>query len=101
MGRSIQVGGCDNQGDCQGINDRTGAPDDYHNGVGNAAQWVRIGNFCWAGGDGQLGPKSKHPGGCQATLADASVRFMSQTMDQNNVMRAINSIQNGESVEMP
>ena len=100
MGRSIMVGGCDNQGDCQGINDRTGNPDDYH-GCATGAQYVKIGNFGWNGGDGQLGPKSKHPGGCQATLADASVRFMSETMDQNNVMRAINSIQNGESVEMP
>lgn len=100
MGRAVQSGGCDNQGDCQGINDRTGNPDDYHE-CATGAQYVRIGNFGWNGGDGQLGPKSKHPGGCQATLADASVRFMSQTMDQNNVMRAINSIQNGETVEMP
>ena len=100
MGRAVQSGGCDNQGDCQGINDRTGNPDDYHE-CATGAQYTQIGNFGWNGGDGQLGPKSKHPGGCQATLADASVRFMAQTMDQNNVMRAMNSIQYRETFDMP
>ncbi len=95
LGRGVVVGGCDNQGDCQGINDQTSNPDDVHHCV-NLRNPDRM--PCWGSGDGQHGPKSLHPGGCHLALADGSVRFASQDMDQNNVMRALNSIGNGEAI---
>lgn len=98
LARGVMSGGCDYQGDCWGINDNHGgAPDDVQDCISNG----QIKMLCWNGGDGQHGPKSQHPGGCHASLLDASVRFVSQTIDSVNVMRAMNSIQNGESYQLP
>jgi hypothetical protein len=43
---------------------------------------------------------SWHPGGCNSTLGDGSVRFLSETTHLN-VLRAISSIAQGETVQMP
>ncbi len=104
MGRAVLQGGCD-QGDCVGINYQPGAPDDMHGCVGTGGEWRKLKIHCWGGGDGQHGPKSLHPGGCQATLADASVRFIAESVEARNnsqgVFSYINAIQDGENVEMP
>jgi hypothetical protein len=92
LGRGTMVGGCDNQGDCQGINDQTGNPDDVHHCQADPTAKMP----CWSGGDGQHGPKSLHPGGCHAGMVDGSARFVSQDINQNQVMRALNSISNNE-----
>ena len=41
-----------------------------------------------------------HPGGCNAALGDASVRFLSESTDLA-VLRAISTISQGETVQMP
>jgi hypothetical protein len=43
---------------------------------------------------------SLHPGGGQFTLADASVRFVSETIDID-IYRSMATISNGESVQLP
>lgn len=95
--RGTMVAGCDNNQDCNGINDQTGPPDD----VQDCVDRPNVKMPCWNGGDGQHGPKSLHPGGCHATLLDGSVRFVSETIDTDTVMRAMNSIQGREVFEMP
>ncbi|MBC8351160.1 MAG: DUF1559 domain-containing protein [Planctomycetes bacterium] len=104
MGRAVIQGGCD-QGDCVGINYQPSAPDDMHGCVGTGAEWRKIKIHCWSGGDGQHGPKSLHPGGCQATLADASVRFISETTqarsNSTGVFSDINGVQDGELSQVP
>ncbi|MGQ9564741.1 MAG: DUF1559 domain-containing protein [Thermogutta sp.] len=44
--------------------------------------------------------RSRHPGGVNVCLADASVRFIGETIDMN-VWRATSTIQGNESVSMP
>jgi prepilin-type N-terminal cleavage/methylation domain-containing protein len=43
---------------------------------------------------------SNHPGGCNITVADGSVRFISQTTDVV-ILRQISTMSGGESVQMP
>jgi len=43
---------------------------------------------------------SYHPGGCNSALGDASVRFLSETSDLS-VLRAISTMAQGESTQMP
>ncbi|MBM4089744.1 MAG: DUF1559 domain-containing protein [Planctomycetes bacterium] len=95
--RGVNVGGC-TEGDCQGINSlQPGwAPDDVHHCISEPTQKMP----CWSGGDGQHGPKSSHPQGCMATMADGSVQFMSETLTIG-VIRALNSISGQEVFEMP
>ena len=45
-------------------------------------------------------PGSLHPGGCNVTLADGSVRFLTETTDVT-ILRAIASMANGETVQVP
>jgi hypothetical protein len=96
-GGVAMTGGCDNQGDCGGINDgiihKTWNPDDVHECTNRDDQLLA----CWSGGDGQNGPKSYHPGGCHALLGDGSVRFVSENINFN-IHRAINSIAGGETI---
>lgn len=88
---SSLVAGCDNQGDCAGINDgRNGAAD-----VQGCSSQPALGLGCWDGGDGQTAPASLHVGGCHVTLGDASVRFISQNIDFN-IHRGLNSVSGGE-----
>jgi len=70
------ITGCDNWGDCFGINSGNDGGDDVAGCVSQPAQ----GLGCWNGGDGQGGAKSRHPGGVHALLGDASVRFIGQTI---------------------
>jgi prepilin-type N-terminal cleavage/methylation domain-containing protein len=95
LGRGVIEGGC-GEGDCLGVNYQPGNPDDVHDCVTN----VTVKLHCWNGGDGQHGAKSLHPGGAQATLGDASVRFIPETTDIL-VYRAIKTIQGRESAPMP
>ena len=95
LGASL-VGGCDNVGDCHGINDPDNGSEDMHGCVSNPG----IGMGCWNGGDGQAAPKSYHPGGAQCVLGDAKVTFVSENVDWN-VHRALNSIAGGETVRVP
>jgi prepilin-type N-terminal cleavage/methylation domain-containing protein/prepilin-type processing-associated H-X9-DG protein len=95
VGRGVIEGGCA-VGDCLGINYGRAGADDIQ-GCDSQPQ-RRLG--CWNGGDGQQGAKSYHPGGAQAALVDGSVRFMPTTIDLN-VYRAVKSIGNGETVELP
>lgn len=96
LSRGSIVGGCGN-GDCRGINYQPANPDDIHQCVGNGTQWRNIKMHCWATGDCQQGPKSLHPGGAQATLADGSVRFVSETMNLATY-RAVKTIMGGETL---
>jgi hypothetical protein len=95
LGRGVIEGGC-GEGDCLGINYQPANPDDIHDCISIAQ--VKL--HCWNGGDGQHGAKSLHPGGAQGALADASVRFMSETTALT-VYRAIKTIQGRESVPVP
>ena len=81
MYRGSGVWGCANWGDCNGINDQTGNPDDVHGCQGNTT----AGMGCWSGGDGQHGPKSEHVGGCHALFLDGSVHFISQNINMGPV----------------
>ncbi len=94
--RGSMVGGCD-AGDCLGINYTAAGtnPDDMHHLVKSVTQHMPG----WNGGDGQIGPKSLHPGGCQLTKADGSVQFAAETIDLAT-FRAINSIFNGETLDL-
>jgi prepilin-type N-terminal cleavage/methylation domain-containing protein len=95
---AVAVSGCDNQGDCQGINDGKNGGDDVQNCDSQPA--MKMG--CWNGGDGQGGAKSLHPGGVHALLGDASTRFVSQTINMgtvNNIdgtLRYISTASGGE-----
>jgi len=95
LGRGALQSGCA-WGDCWGVNYQPGNPDDMRDCVGNGASWRRIKMHCWSGGDGQHGIKSVHPGGAQVTLGDASVRFISETMDRDTY-RAVKTIQGAET----
>ncbi|MDP7303296.1 MAG: DUF1559 domain-containing protein, partial [Pirellulaceae bacterium] len=99
LARGVIVGGCAT-GDCQGINYQRANPDDIHQCVGNNATWRTVKMHCWANGDCQHGPKSLHPGGAQATLADGSVRFVSETIDLATY-RAVKTIMGGETLTFP
>ncbi len=95
MGRlsSSLVAGCDNVGDCAGINDgRTDAPD-----VHGCSSQVGLGMGCHGLADYQTSPQSMHTGGCHAALGDGSVRFVSQLVDYN-IHRALNSISGSEVI---
>jgi prepilin-type N-terminal cleavage/methylation domain-containing protein/prepilin-type processing-associated H-X9-DG protein len=100
LGRGIVVGGCDRWGDCYGINDSGDfysnpprLPDDVH-GCSSAPQHRMP---CFANADGQHGAKSLHVGGCNAALADGSVKFVNQNIDFV-VLRAINTVAGGETI---
>ena len=95
MGRigSSLVAGCDNVGDCAGINDgRVNAPD-----VHGCSDQIALGMGCHANADYQASPQSQHSGGAHAALADGSVRFVSQLFDFN-IHRALNSISGDETI---
>jgi prepilin-type N-terminal cleavage/methylation domain-containing protein len=99
LGRSVIESGC-GEGDCLGVNYQPQQPDDIHECVGDAANWRQIKMHCWAVGDGQHGAKSLHPTGVQAALADASVRFVPESVTLQ-VYRAIKTIQGRENVPVP
>jgi prepilin-type N-terminal cleavage/methylation domain-containing protein/prepilin-type processing-associated H-X9-DG protein len=84
--RGINVGGC-THGDCHGINYLISNPDDLHQCHADREAKMP----CWSGGDGQHGPKSLHPGGCNAGMADGSVQFMPETLT-DAMIRSLNSI---------
>ncbi|MEO8495042.1 MAG: DUF1559 domain-containing protein [Planctomycetota bacterium] len=46
------------------------------------------------------GAGSEHPGGCQATMADASVQFIPETIDRN-ILRALETANGKEAVSFP
>jgi prepilin-type N-terminal cleavage/methylation domain-containing protein len=71
------VSGCDNLGDCPGLNAGKHGNDD----VEGCKTLEGQGMGCWDGGDGQGGSKSKHPAGVHALMGDASVRFVSQSLN--------------------
>ncbi len=58
-------------------------------GYNNPGDWPNVYSF-----------RSRHPGGAQFALADASVRFISQTIDLT-MYRNLASIAGGEVVQMP
>ena len=95
MGRNgvSLIAGCQNEGDCAGINDGRANAADVH----GCSSQATLGLGCWSGGDGQGAPASQHVGGCHATLGDGSVRFISQNIDFN-VHRWICSVSGGETV---
>jgi len=92
IGSSL-VGGCDGVNVCYGINDQTANGEDSQGCTNDAAQKMP----CDPATDGQAPPRSMHPGGAQCLLADASVRFVSETVD-TTTMQAINSASGGETV---
>ncbi len=95
MGRvgSSLVYGCDNTGDCYGINDgKSDAPD-----VQGCSNQPALGMGCHTGTDYQAAPQSQHSGGAHATLGDGSVRFVNQLIDFN-IHRALNSISGDETI---
>ncbi|ADG68635.1 protein of unknown function DUF1559 [Planctopirus limnophila DSM 3776] len=87
------VGGCDNVGDCPGINPGNSNSEDVH-GCNNDTG-IRMG--CFNGADGQGAPRSQHTGGVHALLGDGTVRFISDNIDFN-IHRALNSVAGGEQV---
>ncbi len=94
MGRygSTAVGGCDNQGDCYGINEKGLDGEDIFGAVRQAGQIS-----AHQGADYQACPRSKHVGGVHALMGDGACRFISENLDYN-VHRALNSISGGETV---
>jgi hypothetical protein len=95
LGRSVIEGGC-GEGDCLGVNYQPANPDDIHDCISQP----QVKMHCWNGGDGQHGAKSLHPTGCQAALADASVRFIPESTTLQ-VYRAIKTIQGRENIPVP
>ena len=95
MGRygTSLVAGCQNEGDCPGINTPNNGSDDVFGCNSVPAQ----GMGCWNGGDGQVSPRSFHVGGVHALLGDGSVKFISENLDFNT-HRYISSIAGGETV---
>jgi prepilin-type N-terminal cleavage/methylation domain-containing protein len=93
------VGGCDEVGDCHGINDITGNGDDVRDCVDGPAVSGGRDMGCWSGGDAQSSPRSMHPGGCHAGMGDGSVQFIRENI-HHNVMRALNSAGGGENVSL-
>lgn len=55
---------------------------------------------CTGTGGAQFASRSRHPGGVQVTLCDASVRFISETIDMN-VWRGVGSRSGAEAVSVP
>ena len=101
-GGASLVSGCDNVGDCAGINNNHNDGPDVHgcNGTNNAAKKataVNLGLGCHGLGDGQATPSSQHSGGCHAAMADGAVRFVSQLLDFN-IHRGLNSIAGSEVI---
>ncbi len=87
------VGGCDEVGDCHGINDNTTNGEDIRGCVPTPSQRMP----CYSSGEGQSAPRSQHPAGVHSLLGDASVRFIPNTIDFNT-LRYINSAQGGETI---
>ena len=81
------VGGCDEVGDCHGINDNSANGEDIHHCTSNAA--VRM--ACHSNGDGQSTPRSMHVGGVHGLLGDGATRFVSDNIDMT-VLRSTNSV---------
>lgn len=86
LGASL-VGGCDEQGDCHGINDNTSGGEDIHHCNNNTT----VGMGCHNGNDGQSTARSMHVGGVHALLGDGSVRFIQENLD-TTTLRNLNSI---------
>jgi len=87
------VGGCDEVGDCHGINDNTNNGEDIQGCNNNAV--VRM--ACHSGADGQSTARSMHVGGVHGLLGDGSTRFVSDNIDYT-VLRSINSVAGYEVV---
>lgn len=67
----------------------------YPTGRGINENYNNTGNpYAWGAG-------SRHPGGCQAVMGDASVQFISETMDRWTVLRALETAEGKEVVEFP
>jgi prepilin-type processing-associated H-X9-DG protein len=103
----VQVTAAGDSGDCFGINPRTGNPDD----VVGCDTTLPYPLKCWASGDGQHSPKSKHPGGVQVSMCDGSVRFVNENINVGTtsscsdaskigVMRRMISISDGLPVSL-
>ena len=76
-----------------GINDQQNGGEDIKNCDNNANAKMP----CYTSSDGQACPRSMHPGGVQMLLADASVRFVAETLS-TTTMQQINSAAGGETV---
>ena len=57
-------------------------------------------NYAGTGAPYAWGAGSFHPGGCQATMGDASVHFIPETIDRI-VLRGLETAKGGESVSLP
>jgi prepilin-type N-terminal cleavage/methylation domain-containing protein len=57
-------------------------------------------NACWGDWPNNYSFMSRHPGGAQFTLADASVRFIPETI-MIDVYRSLATMASGESVQLP
>jgi hypothetical protein len=87
------VSGCDEVGDCHGINDVTTNGEDIDECIATPA----VGMPCHNGNDGQSAPRSMHEGGCHAIMGDGSVQFFSENIDFN-IFRNLNSAAGGEVI---
>ncbi|MCL4193229.1 MAG: DUF1559 domain-containing protein [Thermoguttaceae bacterium] len=56
---------------------------------------------CWGNWQNNYSFMSRHPGGAGFAMADASVRFVSQTIEHLNVYRGLATISNGENAALP
>jgi prepilin-type N-terminal cleavage/methylation domain-containing protein/prepilin-type processing-associated H-X9-DG protein len=79
-------------GDCYTPNDRNCCSDD----VAGCVDRPDIAMGCWNGGHGQTQARSAHSGGVNAALADGSVRFVRDSVDQRTwyIMQSRNDGQN-------
>jgi hypothetical protein len=57
-------------------------------------------NTCWDNWQNNYSFMSRHPGGGQFALGDASVRFVSETIDLT-LYRSLGTMQGGESAQVP
>ncbi|MCC9605547.1 DUF1559 domain-containing protein [Blastopirellula sp. JC732] len=62
----------------------------YSGGMGTSgginANFPNLSGWAFSGNDAFNGPSSYHPGGCQAVLADGSVRFIAETIQLSTLL---------------